>query len=494
MADLIIMPSLALHRRAVHVLAVRLGQPRQQHVVHAGPRHRLHHGHDVDLRRRHRAQRAHADGAAASPSSSCSCCSVVVALVKALRPHARLRPPVAVVAHADATSAASARSATALLVAVFIYWGWDTAVERQRGVREREHHARPRRRALDVHPRRDLRRSCAFAAQCGARRRLPLEQPRRRAATPRGKIVFGTSGLGTVAFKLLIIAVLTSSAASCQTTILPAARTALSMAIHRAFPPKLGEVDAAPPHAGVLDVVLRHRVVRVAHACSCSLSRYSRRRRAHVVGRRRRPDDRLLLRADRHRLRRLLPPLHLQEREELHLRRPAAADRRAHARVHLRVGHQGLRRPDARRTRRRAGSASSPVLWIGLGTLLAGIPLDVLVEHQGPRVLPGQDRPDRLAARRPKAASRSRSSFPKERPADGRRGRPRIRRRTGLAGRAANRGRDRGRVQAAAGDRVRLRAARRSAATSPTCRSRSRTSASRSPAKRSRSPTRSTRR
>jgi amino acid transporter len=41
----------------------------------------------------------------------------------------------------------------------------------------------------------------------------------------------------------LIIAVLTSSAASCQTTILPAARTALSMAIHRAFPPKLGEVD-----------------------------------------------------------------------------------------------------------------------------------------------------------------------------------------------------------------------------------------------------------
>ena len=58
-----------------------------------------------------------------------------------------------------------------------------------------------------------------------------------------GKLVFGDSGFGWVALKLLIIAVLSSSAASCQTTILPAARTALSMAMHRAFPPKLGEVD-----------------------------------------------------------------------------------------------------------------------------------------------------------------------------------------------------------------------------------------------------------
>ena len=58
-----------------------------------------------------------------------------------------------------------------------------------------------------------------------------------------GHLVFGGSGIGRFALKLLIIAVLTSSAASCQTTILPAARTSLSMAMHRAFPPKLGEVD-----------------------------------------------------------------------------------------------------------------------------------------------------------------------------------------------------------------------------------------------------------
>ena len=66
-----------------------------------------------------------------------------------------------------------------------------------------------------------------------------------------GQLVFGASGFGTFALKLLIIAVLTSSAASCQTTILPAARTALSMAIHRAFPPKLGEIDARHLTPGV---------------------------------------------------------------------------------------------------------------------------------------------------------------------------------------------------------------------------------------------------
>ena len=37
--------------------------------------------------------------------------------------------------------------------------------------------------------------------------------------------------------------VLTSAAASCQTTILPTARTALSMARAKAMPAKLGEID-----------------------------------------------------------------------------------------------------------------------------------------------------------------------------------------------------------------------------------------------------------
>ena len=58
-----------------------------------------------------------------------------------------------------------------------------------------------------------------------------------------GQVVFGNNGIGWFALKLLLLAVLSSSAASCQTTILPAARTALSMAMHRAAPPKFGEVN-----------------------------------------------------------------------------------------------------------------------------------------------------------------------------------------------------------------------------------------------------------
>jgi amino acid transporter len=51
-----------------------------------------------------------------------------------------------------------------------------------------------------------------------------------------GKAVFGHGGLGTTLSHLLILMVLTSAAASTQTTILPTARTSLSMAVYRAIP------------------------------------------------------------------------------------------------------------------------------------------------------------------------------------------------------------------------------------------------------------------
>ena len=54
--------------------------------------------------------------------------------------------------------------------------------------------------------------------------------------------VFGSDWLG----KIVIVAVLSSAAASCQTTILPTARTALSMARARALPRALGDVH--PQH------------------------------------------------------------------------------------------------------------------------------------------------------------------------------------------------------------------------------------------------------
>ncbi len=52
----------------------------------------------------------------------------------------------------------------------------------------------------------------------------------------------GGSVLGSPWDKLLIIAVLTSASASTQTTILPAARSALSMAVHRAAPRQFGNI------------------------------------------------------------------------------------------------------------------------------------------------------------------------------------------------------------------------------------------------------------
>ena len=52
----------------------------------------------------------------------------------------------------------------------------------------------------------------------------------------------GTEVFGSPLDKILIIAVLTSAAASTQTTILPTARTTLSMARAKAMPKSLGKV------------------------------------------------------------------------------------------------------------------------------------------------------------------------------------------------------------------------------------------------------------
>ncbi len=48
--------------------------------------------------------------------------------------------------------------------------------------------------------------------------------------------MFGDSAFGRIMVHLLVITVLTSASASTQTTILPTARTSLSMAAYRAIP------------------------------------------------------------------------------------------------------------------------------------------------------------------------------------------------------------------------------------------------------------------
>ena len=57
-----------------------------------------------------------------------------------------------------------------------------------------------------------------------------------------GNAAFGGSGFGKVMAKLLILLVLTSAAASTQTTILPTARTTLSMAAFKAIPRRFASI------------------------------------------------------------------------------------------------------------------------------------------------------------------------------------------------------------------------------------------------------------
>ncbi|HSR84617.1 MAG TPA: APC family permease [Streptosporangiaceae bacterium] len=57
-----------------------------------------------------------------------------------------------------------------------------------------------------------------------------------------GHAVFGSGTVGNIFFRLLLIMVLSSAAASTQTTILPTARTTLSMAVYRALPKSFAKI------------------------------------------------------------------------------------------------------------------------------------------------------------------------------------------------------------------------------------------------------------
>jgi amino acid transporter len=85
----------------------------------------------------------------------------------------------------------------------------------------------------------------------------------------------GKVALPTIMLKLLIIAVLTSAAASCQTTILPATRTMLSMGAHGAAPPKMARIDPrrlTPDYStwlfGVISVAWYVLLVVISHNTS----------------------------------------------------------------------------------------------------------------------------------------------------------------------------------------------------------------------------------
>ena len=126
-----------------------------------------------------------------------------------------------------------------VLLAVFIYWGWDTTVTVNE---ETEDSAETPGRAAIVSV-----FVLVFTYVIVTVAAIAFGGPDALANDQSGDVlgleanaVFGSALLG----KLVVIAVLSSAAASCQTTILPTARTALSMARAKALPAKLGEVNA----------------------------------------------------------------------------------------------------------------------------------------------------------------------------------------------------------------------------------------------------------
>jgi amino acid transporter len=123
----------------------------------------------------------------------------------------------------------------ALLVAVFIYWGWDSAVAINE---ETENPAMAPGRAAIVSTVLlvGIYVLVAVAAIAFAGPDL-LSKNSSDIFAPIGRSV-----LGPGFDKLLILAVLTSASASTQTTILPAARTALSMADAGAIPKRFADI------------------------------------------------------------------------------------------------------------------------------------------------------------------------------------------------------------------------------------------------------------
>lgn len=135
---------------------------------------------------------------------------------------------------------------TAVLLAVFIYWGWDSAVACNEETREP---AKTPGRAAIISTLLLLATyalvSIATVSFGGVGKKgLGLGNADNSADVfnALGSAVFGHSLLGRTLEVLLLVCVLTSASASTQTTILPTARTVLSMARVRAIPTRFGAI------------------------------------------------------------------------------------------------------------------------------------------------------------------------------------------------------------------------------------------------------------
>jgi amino acid transporter len=133
-----------------------------------------------------------------------------------------------------------------IILMLFIYWGWDTALSVNE---ETANKSRTPGRAAIISTVLLLVTYVivivsvqAFAGIGG--KGIGLTNPAHQfdVLSVTGSAIFGTSALGTFLSRLLILMVLTSAAASTQTTILPTARSTLSMAAYKAIPQSFAKI------------------------------------------------------------------------------------------------------------------------------------------------------------------------------------------------------------------------------------------------------------
>jgi amino acid transporter len=134
-----------------------------------------------------------------------------------------------------------------ILLMLFIYWGWDTALSVNEETADK---SRTPGRAGIISTILLLVtyviviigvQAFAGIGSTGAGLRNPAHQF--DVLSTAGGAIFGSSGLGMVLSRLLILMVLSSAAASTQTTILPTARTTLSMAAYGALPESFAKIN-----------------------------------------------------------------------------------------------------------------------------------------------------------------------------------------------------------------------------------------------------------
>jgi amino acid transporter len=136
--------------------------------------------------------------------------------------------------------------ASGIILMVFIYWGWDTAVSVNEETKDK--HRTPGLAAILSTLILLVTYSITiFSVQAYAgigTKGIGLGNGTHTGDvfSPLGASIFGTSGGGQFLTRLLFLMILSSAAASTQTTILPTARTTLSMAAYKALPASFAKI------------------------------------------------------------------------------------------------------------------------------------------------------------------------------------------------------------------------------------------------------------